>query len=343
MKTIYLALISLGAAMLVAGCGGGSSGAASSATTASGKVTLTSANAPAVADGAMSTSQTAAKQGSTGAAAAATGVVVQTGAPRQSVMNIALAQIRRVEGLKLPVAPASVVGVLPTIPPIDCSGGGTMTILLTDTNNNNAFDATDVIDATFASCIEPDAAGTVTTNGVMSITFYSKTSTDMSVAVSFSNFSSATTSPAETITLSGSMTMAINDTGTTLTATISGTTFAMASSVDGSFTMKNYSIGFTGDSPDAVSPTYNYSFTVTMTTNIAALGGDVDITTPTPFTGTGDSNPTAGVMVITGDNGGTLTLTAQPDGTAVTVVLDTDGASGSTAPQTLASTTWDAI
>ncbi|OFZ67659.1 MAG: hypothetical protein A2V79_10835 [Betaproteobacteria bacterium RBG_16_56_24] len=380
MKTIYLALISLGAAMLVAGCGGGSSGAASSTTTASGKVTLTSVNAPDVAKGGMTTSQTTAKTGLGGASVV--GVEVQPGAPRKSVMDIALAQFRRVKALKLPAAPDGVVGVSiapfpiifgcgayagtsdPAIPGFTTtlnSTSGTMTIDLVDTNLDVTFNNGDVASITFASCVESNpVAGTTTMNGGFSLTINSQTggvlnaNTDMmegtagsplveSVAMSFTNFTIVDTAPAETMTMNGGMTLSVTDNGTLLTATMSGTSFAMTSSTDGNFTMKNFSIAATGDSPSATLLTDDYSFSVTMTTNIADLGGDVDITTPTPFTGTGDYNPTAGVMLITGANGGTLTLTAQANGSAVAMVLDTDGASGSTAPQTLTSTTWDAI
>lgn len=57
MKTIQLALISLGVAMLAAGCGGGSSGGtASPGAPISGKVTISSLNADTVAKGGMTPS-----------------------------------------------------------------------------------------------------------------------------------------------------------------------------------------------------------------------------------------------------------------------------------------------
>lgn len=48
------------------------------------------------------------------------------------------------------------------------------------------------------------------------------------------------------------------------------------------------------------------------------------------------------VMLVTGANGSTLTLTASPDGVHVQLVVDEDGA-GATAPVGLADTTWAAI
>lgn len=375
--------------MLAAGCGGGSSGGtASPGTTISGKVTISSLNADAVAKGGMTPSQTTAKTGS-GGAGAVVGVVVQPGAPKQSVMDIALAQLRRVESLKLPAASAGVVGVSispfpitfgcglyagtsnPVIPGFTTtinSSSGTMAIDLVDTNTSGTFDNGDVASITFASCVESNpVAGTTTMNGGFSLTINSQTGGVLntntgrmegtsgsplveSVAMSFTGFSIVDTgpNPAETMTMSGGFTLAIVDNGITLSSTMSGASFAMTSSTDGTFTLKgagsgNFAITYTEDSPTAASPTGNYSFSVTMTTNIAALGGEVDITTPTAFTGNGSGEPTAGVMLITGANGGTLTLTAQPDGLTVAEVLDTDGAAGPTAPQTLTSTSWTAI
>lgn len=311
MKTIHLALISLGAAMLVAGCGGSSGGTTPPVTPVSGKVTITNVNADAVAKGGMTPSQATAKTGSGGASIV--GVVVQPGAPRQSVMDIALAQLRRVEGLKLPAAPAGVVGasispfpitfgcglyagtsnpVIPGFTAALVSTSGTMAIDLVDTNINGKFDNGDVASVTFTACVDQ----TTTMNGGFSLTINSQTGGVLntntgkmegtsgsplieSVAMSFSNFSVVDTAPNpdETILMNGGMTLSVTDNGTTLSSTMSGTSFAMTSSTDGTFTLKgtgsgNFAITYTEDSPSATSPTGNYSFSVSMTTDIANLG-----------------------------------------------------------------------
>ncbi len=114
----------------------------------------------------------------------------------------------------------------------------------------------------------------------------------------------------------------------------------MTSSVDGGFHMTNYNFSFTeANFPTTATP---YSFSATATVASTLAGGSVTFATPTPFTGLGSGNPTAGVMVITGANGGTLTLTARADGTHVGLVFDDDGA-GPNPPQTLTDTTWAAL
>ncbi len=354
---------------MAAGCGGGggSSTPPPSGGVPTAAVTITPTNAAPVAKGAMTPSQTAVKTGSSGATAV--GVVVQAGAPRSSVMDVALAQLKRVQGTKVPAAPAVVVGasLAPFPVTFGCgaysntstlNGGtpnttsGTVMMDIQGTNVNNVVNITSAT-LTYSSCVEtnPAAIGATTTlNGSMTLSIGSMTGLGTSgsplvesVSMSFSNFSSVDAipgSPANTLNMSGGMTMAISDNGTTLTATMSGTSFAMTSSVDGAFTMKNFLIVDTQDSPTAVTPTGNYSFTVAMTTNCAALGGDIVITTTTPFTGTGTANPTAGVMKVSGANGSYLTITANANNTATVAVNDGTTATQPVSTQTL---TWAQI
>ncbi len=54
------------------------------------------------------------------------------------------------------------------------------------------------------------------------------------------------------------------------------------------------------------------------------LGATVAFDTTTPFTGTGDENPSAGVMVMAADDGSRVTLTVLDD-TRVELALDADG------------------
>ena len=408
MKNIYLVLVSLAAAVLVAGCGGSSSGAA--ATPVAAKVSITATNAGSVAKGGMSPSQTAAKTGSGGAGTV--GVVVQPSPPKKSALQVALSQLRLMESKQFPVAPAGVVGVsvspyfpvqvgcgpysttmtfttpIPGIPasaiPAFNPASGVLAIDFIDNTvpPNGKFDSGDTASITATNCIDtnPAIAGATTTmNGNMSMTVTAQSGGVLdplgtgkmvgaassplveTVTMSFTGFSAADFYPAtasavaatETITLSGGFTMAITDDGTVLTTTMTGTALTMTSTTDGTFSMKNFTIVETEDSPSlaAASLTGNYSFNVKMTTNIATLGGEVDITTPTTFRGTGNNEPTVGVMVITGAGGSTLTLTANaaapgaPAGTAgpVNEVVDTDGSNGPAAPQPQPDTNWVAI
>ena len=360
MKTIHSALVSLVAVVLVAGCGGGSTGGAIIPTAA---IQITATNATAVAKGGMTPSQSTAKSGSGGAAVV--GVVVQPGAPQKSVMDIALAQLRRVEGMKLPAAPAGVVGVSLTGFPVTFGCGiyastsspiiPNVTTALVSTNGTMTMDAQGSAatgpltsdSLTFALCVEPNpTGGNTTTNGSMSLTIGSESGAQSvasplneSVTMSFTNLTSVESTNTDTFSINGSITMAIIDNGTTLTATMSGASLSTSSTIDGAFTIKNFSIAYTEDSPIAAY-TGNYSFTVSMTTNCAALAGDIVITTPIPFTGTGVGEPTGGEMLISGASGSSVRLTANAPvspatvGDVTMVVTDT-----STTPSTVTTST----
>lgn len=327
MKNFKLILVSFAIIAIAAGCsGGGSSGGAPAVS----KVTINSGNADAVAKGGMSSSQGMAKTGSTGATNAAKNATDASAAPGQSAMQLALAQFKRVQGLNITPAPASVVGTVSGFSPqiIMCTTSGSFTFDLVDTNNNTQFDIGDAISLTYSNCVEPNPAksgATFTTNGAMTLTINASSGSGTaqdplvaSVTMGFTNFTNVDTAPTtpETVTISGALTLAITDNGTTLTATMTGTSFSMASTSDGTFTM-NGSVVFSENIT-----TLAYSFTVNMTTNSVALGGAIDITTTTPFTGTGTGNPTAGVMKISGANNSYITITANSDNTVTIVTYD---------------------
>ncbi len=350
MKKIQLALIACGVALLATGCGGGGS-SSSAGTPAAAKVSITTTNAAAVSKGAVSSSKATAQSGSSGAAIAGRGTPT---APQQSLINIALAQIKRVETLKLSTAPTGVVGVSMAGFPmtLNCA---TFAVATAGSPNSETIDiqgtATAITSAsmTFNACVSPSpvaAGATETLNGGFAMTVSSQTGLGTvaspkvsSIAMTFTNFSSVVAAPSmttDTSTISGGFNIATSNNGTTLTATISGTSLAMNSSVDGAFTLKNFSIADLQDAPGAP-VTGNYSESYTMTTNCAALNGDIDITTPVPFTGTGAANPTAGKMVITGANGSSITLTANANGTVTQVVND------GTNPATTTTVSWAAL
>jgi hypothetical protein len=385
MKKIHLALVSLCTVILAAGCGGGGGGSSGGGGggTPTATVQITKTNASAVAKGGMTTSQTMAKTGSSGAGAV--GVVVQPGAPRKSVMDIALAQLRRVQGMKVPAAPAGVVGV--SIAPFPVTFGcgayantstinggtplnstnGTSTIDLTGNSTNGLFAAGNVATLTYNACVDtnPAAVGaTITTNGSMSLSITSMSGAgtsaspiNESVSMSFTGFSTVDTAPTptDTVTMSGGITLAINDNGTIMTATMSGTSFAMTSTTDGAFTLKNFSIVDKEDSPTCATnnpaPSTvcagNYSFSVAMTTNMAntaaGVSGDIVISTPIAFTGTGTGDPTTGKMVISGAGGSSVTLTANAPVAPATTGTVTMGVNDGTNPVTTSTVTWAQI
>lgn len=338
-------VITLVAGVLVVGCGGGSSGGSPNTGTGgnipTAAVKITSANAPAVAKGAMTPAQGAAKSSS---AASVVGVVVNATGHRRSIKDIALSEFARARNLNFT---PSVVGVVTNQPPTNCGATpaeGTMALSLNDVDGLG-MGAGDSVTMTYSNCND----GVSITNGSMAFTINTLSGTMGGVGtpttpltagftMTFNSFSTKDIATNATDSINGNMTFTTSDDGTVTTGSMSGNSLVMVSSVDGTYQMSNYSITFSDDISTGA-----YSFAVTMTTADATMGGSVTLTTTTPFTGIGANDPTAGVMVITGASNSTLTLTALADGTTVTQVVDEDGAAGPIQPVALANTTWAAI
>lgn len=279
MKKLQLVFTTSAIVLMATGCGGGGSLPAQS-----GAVSITSSNALAVAKGAMSPSQAAVRTGSGGANIV--GVVVQTGSPGTSVMDIALAQLKLVQAMKVSAVPAVPMGASVSAPvTYGCgayaktsypqanfsSANGTMTMDSQGTTSGGVTTITSV-SVVYTNCVEPNlqAAGATTTlNGTMTLTFNStngvttasaatplKESIGMTFGTSAASFTSVDTipnSPTNRLTMNGAMTMDINDDGTMLKATMSGASFGMSSDIDGAFTMKKFQIDETQDSPTCIS------------------------------------------------------------------------------------------
>lgn len=360
MKKIYLALVSLGAVMLAAGCGGGGGGggsvSSSGTTIPTAAVQITTSNATTVASGAMNPSQSMVTTGS--GQAGAVGVVAQTSGRSRSVLDISLAEFNRARSLKLTAAVAGAV----QSQTLYCNGSnntsGNFVISVNDTNNDQVLNAGDNFSFTFNNCVLPTTTvngvtvNGSTTNGSLTyvITALSGTfagtgtpQTPLTAAftLTFGNFTSTDNVTGQTESINGDISFSTSDNGTNTTVTLSGASLGMDSSVNGAFLMTSYNFSFTG--ANAVTLTSPYSFSVTMTIASVVANGSVTITTPLPFTGVGIADPTAGVMVVTGANNSTLTLTANADGIHVGMVVDEDGAAGPLAPVTLPDTTWAAI
>lgn len=352
MKRIHLALASLGVVLLVAGCGGGDDGTSSGTTIPTAAVQITPANAPAVAKGAVTPAQGMAKTGS--GMAGVVGIVARTTGRSRSVLDISLAKFAQVRGMQLAPA-AGVVGVIAGLPmTFPCSpsqgiGGGTMTVDMQDHGMMGTVDAGDVFVMSLINCND----GISTENGSLAFAITGLNGGAMggtgapgapltaSFTLTFSNFTSKDNASNLTDSINGDISFTTSDDGTNTTGTMFGTSLRMDSSVDGAFLMTSYNFSFT----EANVPTLSTPFSFSVTMNIASVvaNGSVTIATPTPFTGHGSGDPTAGVMVITGANNSTLTLTALPDGLTVQMVVDDDGAAGPHTPVTLTNTTWDAI
>lgn len=340
MKSMRLALVYLGVAMLATGCGGGggsSSGGSVSIPTAAVQITQT--NAAEVAKSANSSAQGMAKTGSS--TAGIVGVVAQPSGFTHSVLDISLAKFAKIRNLQLSQN-GGAVGVIAGFPISGpCAVSGTMSMDINDANNNGTVDSGDTITMSLNQC--DDGLGTVD-NGSMSFSIsglsgpLGGTGTPSapltaSFTLTFSNLSSYDQATMATDTINGDITFSTSDDGTNTTGIMYGTSLSMSNSVDGAFLITNYNISFT--EANVTGPSSPFSFSFSMTTASTIAGGSVTITTSPAFTGFGNGNPTAGQMVITGANNSTLTMTAQSDGTHVGIVVDDDGAAGPNAPVTI--------
>jgi hypothetical protein len=208
---------------------------------------------------------------------------------------------------------------------------GTLTIDYQGTTAGSVITIT-AVSLSYNACVEPNLqvpGASTTLSGTMALSINSPSGGIVrgtvataaapiieSVSMSFVNFTSEDTIPnaaSNKVTLSGGMNVAINDDGTTLKALMTGSTFSMSSSLDGAFTMKNFSIDEWQDSPALSVATGKYSFAVAMTTNLvnaaAGVNGDVVISTPTRFAGLGVEDPSSGMMRVDGNNGSYLAVT----------------------------------
>lgn len=326
MKKIQWALVSLGVALLAAGCGGGGGGSSSGLTIPTAAVQINTTNAPTVAKSALTPAQGLVKSGS--GAAGVVGMVAQVSGHSRSILDISLAEFNRALSLRFPPA---VTGVNQSVT-ISCSGGGNVVGTIQDRDSSNSFTVGDILTMVFHSCVEPSSiGGNSTTNGSATFSITSASGalgmgiTPFSAAftLTFSNFTNTDNVTHLTDTINGDISFSTVNDGANTTGTMSGTSLRMDNSVDGAFSMTSYSFSFT--EANVLSLSSPFSFSVNMTIASVLANGSVTITTTTAFTGVGAGDPSAGEMVITGANNSALTLTALPDGVHVQIVVDNDG------------------
>lgn len=319
MKKFQLALVTLSAAVLAAGCGGGGGGTPG-ASIPTAAIQISSGNASTVATGASNSSSTM------------TGVSQNTGVPvtvvtsaQQSSLNIirsATAGIDFVKSLRLPAQTVAGVVYSEALSSSACAtGGGSFS--WNDADNSSDFSFGDTISLTYSNCTDPTG---VTMNGTASFTF----NTD-SFTITYTGFSE--TYAGNTLSMAGDMTFTA---GTVVGGTyngysffsLSGTSMETNSTVDGHFKLW----APTGQSSYLIIFAYsgsNYAYSMDMSVASTEMGGSVSITTPTAFAGTGTNNPTTGVMEVTGEDGAIgpskLRMTAQANGTDVLLEVDADG------------------
>lgn len=140
-------------------------------------------------------------------------------------------------------------------------------------------------------------------------------------------------SPGDTTSITGGMNVQIRTVGVdTIETIISGSKLTVTSNGE-SVSLENYRLAETANLATGA-----YSVTQRGTIRDNVLGGTVNFSTPTPITGIGNAEPTAGVIRIDGANGSIITATISGPDVFVEVDEDGDGT-----PEDSFTTTWAAL
>jgi len=183
------------------------------------------------------------------------------------------------------------------------------------TGEPNSFSNGDYISVTFNNC---DYGDGVVQNGSMTMTFNSNVSLmdvnaevfSMNVTASFNNLSmTSITTGVET--LHGTINLAFDVNGTSVSFNMSGSSFYAVSSAE-SVHLTNFSFSA---STDGINSSVQATFT------IASTMLDGQITVESQFSSNGAGYPTSGSMTITGDNS-QLVVSVNGDGTTATATVN---------------------
>lgn len=209
----------------------------------------------------------------------------------------------------------------------NCSGGGELIESWNDADGNFIDSAGDSYSTTYNNCVE----GGITMNGGVSATLGDFSAAAMSGSFSFNNLSISYSG--FTVTIDGDMTYSASRTGSDASVTLQISSLT-TTDPSGSSTIANATLQYSLNES-----TLAYSYTISATLSGTAIGGQVTVTTITPFAGTGAGYPESGSMRITGAGGSSVTVTAI-DGNNVRLDVDSngDGAVDSTS-----TTTWAAL
>ncbi len=325
--------------VILNGCGGGGSGDGGTAIVVpTDPITITSANAVAVAstvlDAAASLSQFNA--GPLAPAAATSGSSTASSDTRLTLSDILSSQFDRMLALLAQTGGQVTVAVVIPATPVDCAVSGSMTV------SGDIADPTfttltpgDVISATFNSCDDGDG---IVVSGTLQLTVqafsgdFSVPPYSFTVVTTLTNY--AITEAGETVTINGSATLTESTQDDIFfTSTFSGTSLSFAESVGDTGTM----INFVNQGTDDLN-TLEYTIDASGTLATVKLGGSVQYTTTTTFRGLGASFPSEGVMVVTGAGNSRETITVNTIDVSIAVDENGDG----TVDQTI-DTTWDAL
>lgn len=321
-------VVLFGATLVACGGGGGESGGTDAPVAAPNAVAITDTNSNQVASDAFVVTNFAVSGANT-----ATGLVAfATGSaptPTFSLRNFAEDYLQRLRGRSS--SQMVTVQAVYTDPYV-CSGGGSYADAWNDVDNDLTDSAGDSYSTTYSNCVE---AG-ITTNGAVSASLVSFSGSalgdyTMSGTFGFDNLSVSYTGLS--FNMNGGMSYSASRTGTNASATVSIPSLVITEP-SGSATIANATLQYLQDES-----TLAYSYSISATVSSTAAGGQVTVTTLTPFAGTGTGYPVSGSIRMTGAAGSSVALTATGGGN---VRLDVDG-NGDGITDSTTNTTWPAL
>lgn len=314
-------------AAILAACGGSDGGGDTAA--ASAPVTITAANAPAVAGTAYAAGTSLEGAGVLGGGGLVTGVVTQPASAGVDMVEVILAELGAAQAWYADNGAVFVTGVTATE---NCTGGGTFTFTVNDADGKPS--SGDSMSASYNNCVEGDSV----LNGSISIGIIRYEGDpqivgpySLQLSIQASNFTAAQNG--ETVSLNGAMTLSqsTND-GVAFTNSISGTSMVVSGS--------GVSAALSAFQLTSTDNNGVYTFDINATVSSSQIGGAVTIVTTTPFEGLQPGHPTTGQALITGANGTSVTLIAISDGQSVRLLVDE---TGNGTPDRVIDTTWDAL
>ncbi|HSG99720.1 MAG TPA: hypothetical protein VLB27_06705, partial [candidate division Zixibacteria bacterium] len=305
----------------LAACGGGGGGDSTpgTITTVFPALALTSSNAEEVAGDVATVGSDTVGAGDIGTGII-TGVVIDA-AGRPALSEIARWSLETVHGLRDQLI-ANVTGVV--INEVVNCDSGTISVTWDDADNDSEFSSGDTFSMTFNTC----ALMGVTINGALAMTGFTITgnpSTDIawSMGATFTYTALTMSDGVDSVRIDGGMGFSIATLDSDdFEVEISGSSLAYREGIY-TTTLRNYSFSYTEEVSSGL-----FSLGYAGIIDIGSLTGRVSFTTTTPFTGSDilANWPTAGELLISGDNS-TVTLTAL-GGDSVRLSIDSNGDGG---------------
>ena len=208
----------------------------------------------------------------------------------------------------------------------DCDGGGSMKFTVNDRNNNEELDAGDSVSVTYSNCAmvdEFDGTRSIM-DGSTSFRINSMSGTDSSnssinVTLEINKLTLTETSSNETVYVDGDINLATSTNNDSAELSISGSKIEFNDSEEFGL-IRDYDM----------QQSWNVSteqWTQSLNAKLAStdIEGQIEITTPVPLQGKGDSYPIIGTTTVTGANGSYVSLNADTGNNETLILTIFDG------------------